>query len=168
MAYRGQLDVARAVRAALALRPNFADAQRALAGCYLAEGDYARGWPAYKARLRMPRVALDPGLPRWSGESLAGRSLLIIAEQGLGDTIQFVRYARLPKQRRARVVLAAPAKLGPVLAPGGDWDELCLLGPDEKLPTCDFYLPLLSAPYALLSGRRRSLATSPIWQPMPR
>jgi hypothetical protein len=80
---------------------------------------------------------------------LAGRSLLLLAEQGLGDTLHFIRYARLLKERGARVVLAAQAALGRLLAPHPDWDELFLLGSAEALPHCDFYLPLLSAPVAL-------------------
>ena len=59
---------------------------------------------------------------------MAGRSLLLVAEQGLGDTIHFMRYARLLKPRGARVVLAAQAALGRLLASHPDLDELFLLG----------------------------------------
>jgi hypothetical protein len=80
---------------------------------------------------------------------LAGRSLLLVAEQGFGDTIHFVRYARLLKQRGARVVLAAQPALGRLLASAADLDELFLFGSADALPRCDFYLPLMSAPLAL-------------------
>ena len=70
----------------------------------------------------------------------------MLAEQGLGDTLQFVRYARVLKERGARVVLACPAPLGRLLASFPEMDELFILGSAEELPRADFYLPLLSAP----------------------
>ncbi len=73
---------------------------------------------------------------------MEGRRLLLVGEQGLGDTIQFLRYARVFKGMGAHVVLAAPAALGRLLASGGDWDELFLIGSAPDLPACDFYLPL--------------------------
>jgi tetratricopeptide (TPR) repeat protein len=138
---------------ALAIRPDLADAQLGIAACYLAEGDYERGWPAYEARLRIPGVVTPHSHPRWTGQPLAGRSLLLLAEQGLGDTFLFVRYARLLKERGARIVLAVQAPLGRLLAPDGErhglaWDELFILGSTPELPRCDFCLPLASAPTA--------------------
>ena len=119
-----------------------------LAICHLFDGDYQRGWPLYEARLRLPGVMQPPRLPRWSGQPLAGRSLLLVAEQGYGDTFQFLRYARVFKGRGARVVLAAQAALGRLLAAHPDLDELVLveLAAESR---CDFYLPLLSAPGAV-------------------
>jgi tetratricopeptide (TPR) repeat protein len=134
--------------------PDLPDAEFGLATCFLLEGDYELGWPAYESRLRMPGYVSRLNMPRWTGEPLAGRSLLLLAEQGFGDTFQFVRYARLLKERGARVVLAAQAALGRLLASsrdqhGPDWDELYILGSTPELPRADFYLPLLSAPGAL-------------------
>jgi tetratricopeptide (TPR) repeat protein len=134
---------------ALALRPDYADAQHGLAACYLLEGNYERGWPAYEGRLRMPGIFSPPSIPRWTGQPLAGRRILLLTEQGLGDTIQFVRYARLLKERGARVVLAAQPALGGLLASHPDVDELVLLGSAVEVPRCDYYLPLLSAPCEL-------------------
>ncbi|HEX4142092.1 MAG TPA: tetratricopeptide repeat protein [Pirellulales bacterium] len=144
---QGQLEPARAqFEQALALRPDYAEAQLGLSSCYLIAGDYERGWAAYEARLRLPGFVSLPNLPRWTGEPLVGRSLLLIAEQGLGDTIQFIRYARWIKERGARVVLACPAALGQVLKSCPGVDESFILRPGVAFPRCDFYLPLLSAP----------------------
>jgi Tfp pilus assembly protein PilF len=132
-----------------AIQPDLPSAQLGLAACYLFQEDYERGWPAYEARLRMPGVPSPPDLPRWAGEPLKGRSLLLVAEQGLGDTIQFVRYALALKQRGARVVLAVQPALGRLMASQPDLEEVFLLGSGNEWPRCDFYLPLLSAPGAL-------------------
>ncbi len=134
---------------ALALRPDYADAQMHLATCYLVEGDYQRGWPEYEARLRIPKyLSWRHDVPRWRGEPLTGRRVLLLGEPGLGNTILFLRYARLLKERGARVVLAAHSALGRLLASHPDLDELFVPGSAEELPPADFHLPLLSAPYA--------------------
>ncbi|HEY1785400.1 MAG TPA: tetratricopeptide repeat protein [Pirellulales bacterium] len=146
----GALDEATAsYQQALALKPDFAEAEFSLATCYLSQGDFQLGWPAYEARLRFAGAAMPRDLPRWTDQPLPGRSLLLVAEQGLGDTIQFMRYARVLKRRGARIVLAVQKALGRLLANHPDVDELFMLGSASEFPRCDFYLPLLSAPGAL-------------------
>ncbi|HEX4142603.1 MAG TPA: tetratricopeptide repeat protein [Pirellulales bacterium] len=132
-----------------ALRPDSIDAHVGLATCYFLEGDYERAWPAYEGRMQMAKLGPLLDRPRWTGEPLAGRSLLLVTEQGLGDTLQFVRFARVLKEQGARVVLACPPAVGRLLASYPDLDELFVLGSAAELPLTDYYLPLLSVPGVL-------------------
>ncbi len=134
---------------AITLRPDHADAELSLGMSHLLQGDFAHGWPHYEAPLRLSGLQPPPNLIRWTGQSLSGRRVLLLAEQGLGDTIQFLRYARLLKARGARVVLAARQGVARLLASHPDLDELHLLDAGRELPPVDYYLPLLSVPGAL-------------------
>ena len=103
-----------AFRQALALRPNYADATFYLATLLLGTGQYVQGWELYESRYDHPgfahhnsRVLLR--CPQWQGDDLAGKSLLIWQEDGLGDMIQFGRYLALLKARGAAVITFACA-----------------------------------------------------------
>ena len=81
---------------------------------WLQSGDFARGWPECEWRLRgqdLPIHRLPQ--PVWDGAELGGRTILIVAEQGLGDTIQFIRYAPLVARRGGRVVVTCAAEPQP-------------------------------------------------------
>ncbi len=93
-------------------------------------------------------------MPRWHGEPLVGRTLLLVAEQGLGDTLHFLRYAREFKSLGARVMLVCQPALVPLLSSYADVDELIARDVQRALPDCGYYLPLLSAPGALRTNAR--------------
>ncbi len=79
---------------ALALKPDYPDAHKNLGLALLSMGDFAAGWPEYEYRWgtkEMPARKFTP--PRWDGGPLDGKTILLYGEQGLGDTIQFIRYA---------------------------------------------------------------------------
>jgi tetratricopeptide (TPR) repeat protein len=137
---------------ALAARPNYAEAQWNKALLLLLNGSFADGWLGYESRRRMASWAAR-GLDgtEWSGDKLAGQRLLLYAEQGLGDTIQFARYAPLAAARGARVILEVQAPLKSLLAglPGVE----VVLANGDPLPPFDLHCPLLSLP--LLFGTRR-------------
>ncbi|MDE2210870.1 MAG: tetratricopeptide repeat protein, partial [Betaproteobacteria bacterium] len=139
-----------AYRRALAYAPAFAHAHWNLALALLAHGDEAEGWREYEWRLSLPELggrAGPPPAPRWQGEDLAGKTLLLTTEQGLGDAIHFVRYASALAARGARVVVQTPPALQRLLAsaPG----VASTITADDAPPECDFSIPLLSVPGAL-------------------
>ncbi|MGY8960332.1 MAG: tetratricopeptide repeat protein [Alphaproteobacteria bacterium] len=103
----GQHDAAAlAYKHALSLDPENGDAHVSYAQLLLSNGDYAAGWPEHEWRLARPEHQHRPGANRWDGKSsLDGKTILLWAEQGLGDAIQFVRYARNAADRGARVVV---------------------------------------------------------------
>jgi Flp pilus assembly protein TadD len=129
----------------LRLRPNDPGAHKNRAMVWLLQGDYERGWPEYEWRRRCADSSVHE-LPRptWDGGPLAGRTILLHAEQGLGDTLQFIRYAPLVKERGGTVIVECPAPLLPLLAGCPSIDRLVARGAD--LPPFDVQAPLLSLP----------------------
>ncbi len=108
-------------------------------------GRFAEGWAAYEARWRDPRFRdgkADPPVPRWEGENLNGRRILLHAEQGLGDTIQFCRYAPMVAARGGDVVLQVQPSLTALLAPLAP----TVLADTDAAPGIELHCPLLSLP----------------------
>lgn len=135
---------------AINYHPDHAQAHINLALCQLITGDYANGWCEYEWRWRSFRYKNPPVFkqPLWLGcEDLKGKTILLHAEQGFGDTIQFVRFARLVKKKEARVLLQVRPPLQSLLHNAPGIDQLFVEG--DALPTFDFHCPLLSLPLAL-------------------
>jgi Tfp pilus assembly protein PilF len=130
---------------ALAVNPDSADAHMCAAHILLLTGDFANGWREYEWRWRV-KEAKAHGLmkPMWDGGPLDGRTILLHCEQGLGDSIQFIRYARLVKERGARVLLSCPVALERLFANVVGVDEIRREG--DRLPEYDVHAPLLSLP----------------------
>ncbi len=101
-------------------------------------------WALYGSRLTLNGCASTSGLKVWNGEDITSRTILLHAEQGLGDTLQFVRYAPLVAARAGRVVLAVQATLVQLLQGTPGVDEVVQVG--STLPKFDVACPLLSLP----------------------
>jgi tetratricopeptide (TPR) repeat protein len=145
---QARLDEAMAAfQACLTLDPGHTEARLNTAYVNLARGDYGPGWQAYEVRLGPLVPERDFAQPRWRGEDLAGRTLLLTSEQGLGDTLQFCRYAALAARRGGKVVLEAPPMLADLLRslPGVE-----VISEGDPLPAFDLHSPLMSLP--LLMG----------------
>ena len=142
----GRLDEAIAAgEHALAIAPEDADAQVNLALTYLSRGQMTpRVWALFEQRLHRYRPAWPTGAQQWAGEALGGRTILLHAEQGLGDTLQFVRYAPLVAARGGRVVLAVQPALLRLLTGAPGVDELVAVG--GALPRFDVFCMLMSLP----------------------
>jgi Flp pilus assembly protein TadD len=153
----GDLDGAlRCYEEALRLKPDCAIAHSSRAMLWLVQGNLEQGWPEYEWRWRC-KDALERTFdqPRWDGSPLNGRTILLHAEQGLGDTIQLVRYAPMVRERGGRVVLECQRPLERLLAQSPGIDQLVVQG--SALPPFDVHLPLLSLPGVL----RTTLVTIP-------
>lgn len=144
---------------ALALKPDFADARWNKAFALLLQGDFAAGWPLFESRWAVlgtqPEVAIH-ARPLWLGDTpLAGRTLLVHHEQGLGDTLQMLRYVPLLAAQGARVIVQVPAALAALTATVTGVAAVVLTG--EPLPEHELHCPCMSLPLAC----RTTLATIP-------
>ncbi len=136
---------------AVALRPDYAEAQWNSAYTHLLLGDLAMGLPLLEWRWRARNRSADDRhqeIPLWLGQTdLAGKTILLYAEQGYGDTLQFCRYASLLAARGAKVVLEVQPSLKSLLASLAGAPAVLATG--ERLPAVDYRCPLLSLPLAM-------------------
>jgi tetratricopeptide (TPR) repeat protein len=140
-------DAIDAFRRALGLDPDFAQARWNLALALLLDGQFDEGWREYDARLALPELGRDRNrLPGsfWDGSQPAGKTILVYPEQGLGDALQFARYATLLADAGARCIVRCPEILAALLAtvPG----VAAIVHEGESLPRYDAHAPLLSLP----------------------
>lgn len=145
--YRSGLlaDAVAALRRAVALKPDDPETHLVLGMALLAQGDWAAGWPEYEWRLRRaPSASSAVQPPRWDGGPLAGRTILLTAEQGFGDAIQFVRFSEPLRDQGARVLLQCQPELVRLLTACRFLDGVFRW--DAVPPAYDVYAPLMSLP----------------------
>jgi tetratricopeptide (TPR) repeat protein len=152
LALQAQNNLAAAIdafRRALAIAPDFAQARWNLSLALLLDRQFEEGWREYDARLSLSELGRDrsrlPG-PVWDGAAFQERTLLITVEQGLGDSIQFARYATMLAASGVRCIIRCPSELVPLLSTirGADVSV-----DSEPLPRYDAHVPLLSLPRLL-------------------
>ncbi len=135
---------------ALALQPNIASAHWNKALTHILLGEYVQGWSEYEWGWQCGErgQARNYSQPTWLGNgSIAGKTILIHPEQGLGDLIQFSRYIPLLEKLGAQVIIEAPASLLALMASLST--TLKVVKEGDHLPPFDFVCPIMSLPHAL-------------------
>jgi tetratricopeptide (TPR) repeat protein len=147
LSYLGRFDEAiAACRKAIELKADFADAHWNLSNCLLAVGQWREGWREYEWRWKVENLQTRREFPqpRWDGSDLAGKRILLHAEQGFGDTILFARYVPMVTARGGRVILECPRELIDLLRESLQVQEIV---PTGKAPAgFDVHRPLGSLP----------------------
>jgi tetratricopeptide (TPR) repeat protein len=157
-------------RRALAGEPGYADAHWNLAIALLLDGKYEEGWREFEWRSRssirskLGGLVPDTNKLPWDGTPMEGQTILVYAEQGLGDVIQFARYLPLVREhaRARRVVFLCLPALAPLLEQSGGWDaEIIARGRADaaSLPDFDRHVALLSLPLVLQKSEPQPMAT---------
>jgi tetratricopeptide (TPR) repeat protein len=130
---------------ALELKPDYAEARLNRALALLGQGEFDEGWREYEGRWHGNGLQKRPyPQPEWAGESLPQGTVLLYTEQGLGDTLQFIRFAPLVRERVGTVILEVPGSLLNVLKPCPGISQFVRQG--ETLPEFTTHCPLLSLP----------------------
>ncbi len=147
--YWGYFDAAeRCLNHVIDHHPDFVDAQWNLANLELLLGNLKDGFP--RAEWRFKREGFNPPirhLPRWKGENLDGKKLLLLAEQGLGDTAQMIRYAKVFADQGLTVGVEAQPSLSDLLATAPGVQDV--LKPGDLVDDYDAWLPVMSIPAML-------------------
>lgn len=132
---------------AIQLDPKNVTAQFNLGVAYLLSGDYARGWPAYEVRWQYEHLAGTlPNFPqsRWTGQDLKDKTILVCQEQGLGDTIQFIRFLFPLHAAGAKVVLQTNNNLAALFEQSPIISKIVDVA---DTPTdFDYWIPMMSIP----------------------
>ena len=148
---------------AIAINPDFPAAPFNKSISLLLNGDLAAGWPLWEWRWRQPKLTSpvrDFEEPLWIGDTdIAGKTILLHSEQGLGDAVQFARYVPMVTRLGIRVVLEMPESLHPLLATMKGVDQL--IGKHEALPAFDCHCPLMTLPLAFKTTLETVPASTP-------
>jgi tetratricopeptide (TPR) repeat protein len=140
---------------ALAIDPEYVDANWDRSLAHLALGNYAEGWAGYETRRKLADNPIRPLdiAPEWDGKTdLRGKRILLRAEQGFGDMIQFARFVPLVAQKAGHVILECRKELVPIMRTISGVGTVVEKG--AALPQFDVHVPLLSLPHVLGIGTK--------------
>ena len=137
---------------AINLDPELSTAHFNLSVCYLLMGDYVRGFPAYESRWNFEHLAntlpsWSP--PRWTGQDLQDKTIIVLGEQGHGDIIQFSRYIQILQARGARVYFQATLGLIPLLQQSDSCRGAVITTYEAPEYHFDYWCPAMSIPAGL-------------------
>ncbi len=130
------------------LDPANTTAQFNLSVAYLLMGDYVRGWPQYETRWNFEHMAgtlPQYEQPRWTGQELDGKTILVLSEQGLGDTIQFVRFLEVLLKQKAQIILSVNNNLAPLFEKSSAGIQI--IDPSQTPDHFDYWTPIMSIPH---------------------
>jgi tetratricopeptide (TPR) repeat protein len=138
-------------RHAIQIKPHFAEAHFNRSIVHLLNGNFLEGWKEYEWRLQRNEwktiCSQRAGLPRWEGQSLAGKQIFVYDEQGFGDTLQFARYLPLVKDRGGEVIFETrPELMGLFKNFAGADNVIERQSYDRPVVEANFYISLLSLP----------------------
>jgi tetratricopeptide (TPR) repeat protein len=154
---------------ALTLRPDFADGHLNEAVTRLLTGDFDRGWEKNEWRWKSEQLKIGErnfAQPQWTGSNeIRNKTILLHAEQGFGDTIQFCRYVPRVVARAGRVILEVPKPLHALMSTIPGLAQIVSKG--DPLPDFDMHCPLLSLPLAFGTRLETILAETPYLHASP-
>lgn len=132
---------------AVELAPSYPEGHMNRALSLLQQSQFEKGWEEYDWRWKCKDSKMPPfQQPVWNGEPLEGKTIVLHSEQGLGDTLQFIRYAALVKQSASTVIAMCPERLLPILSRTRGVDKWMVKDKKEPLPECDYHVPLMNLP----------------------
>jgi len=147
---------------ALAMEPKNAEIRRNRAQALLKIGQFDRGWREFEWRWQTAHFAAirrEWEKPRWDGRAVEGSTVLVHAEQGFGDTLQFARYLPMVAERGAKVVVECPSVLADLISHVDCVSQVVDFG--TSLPPHDFQIPMMSLPLAFGIGFSNMLGRVP-------
>ena len=141
--------------------PEYIEPHINLGMCYLLTGNYTEGWNEYEWRLKLQAQVYEIKFkkPRWVGQDLSGKTLVIATEQSIGDILLFIRFAKQLALDGAKIIVMTQGELKKILESQKWIDKV--ISYDDEIPDCDYYTYLLSIPKVLEWNPKMDTQTHP-------
>ena len=141
--------------------PEYIEPHINLGMCYLLTGNYTEGWNEYEWRLKLPAQVYEIKFkkPRWAGQDVSGKTLVIATEQSIGEILLFIRFAKQLALDGAKIIMMTQGELKKILESQKWIDKV--ISYDDEIPDCDYYTYLLSIPKVLEWNPKMDTQTHP-------